>query len=173
MADETTETVEAAPVAPAETFDAAYVEKLRKEAAKYRTQVKELEPLAQRARELEDGAKTETEKLTEKTRVLEERARMAELDAIRLRVALRHGLTESQSRRLAGATEEELDEDALAYLEEVGVKADEEEEEPVAEPTVPERSPHERLRPGRKGTDPLPLNGDPLVKALQRKLGVR
>src|SRR5690606_9188606 len=34
------------------TFDRDYVEKLRKEAASYRTKLKELEPLAKRAREL-------------------------------------------------------------------------------------------------------------------------
>ena len=40
-----------------ETFDRAYVEKLRKEAAKYRNQAKELEPLAQKMRELEESKK--------------------------------------------------------------------------------------------------------------------
>ena len=54
-------------------FDADYVQKLRQEAAKYRTEAKanhaklqELEPLAKKAQELEDAAKSDLEKLTEK-----------------------------------------------------------------------------------------------------------
>lgn len=56
-----------------QTFDADYVAKLRQEAANYRTQLKdyktqvaELSPLAQKAKELEEAQKTEAEKLAEK-----------------------------------------------------------------------------------------------------------
>jgi len=41
------------------------IERLRKEAAGYRTKVRDLEPLAQKARELEDAQKSEQERLAE------------------------------------------------------------------------------------------------------------
>lgn len=54
-------------------FDAAYVAKLRTEAARYRneakaakTQLTELQPLAQKAKELEEAQQTEAEKLAQK-----------------------------------------------------------------------------------------------------------
>src|SRR5690554_192538 len=40
------------------------IERLRKEAARYRTRSRELEPLAQKARELEEAQKSEAERLT-------------------------------------------------------------------------------------------------------------
>lgn len=41
------------------------IEKLRRESASYRTKVRDLEPLAAKARELEDAKKSEAERLTE------------------------------------------------------------------------------------------------------------
>ncbi|MBQ1163959.1 hypothetical protein KBZ21_38820, partial [Streptomyces sp. A73] len=49
------------------------IEKLRKEAAKYRTTAKELEPLAQKAREAEEAQKSEAERLTGQLTAAEER----------------------------------------------------------------------------------------------------
>lgn len=43
------------------------------------------------------------------------------LEAARLRIALRKGLTEAQAARLHGSTEDELSEDADAYIEEHGI----------------------------------------------------
>lgn len=43
------------------------------------------------------------------------------LNEIRLKIALEKGLTINQARRLVGSTEEELEADAVAYMEEHGI----------------------------------------------------
>lgn len=55
-----------------ETFDREYVKKLRDEAAKYRTKAKELEPLAEKMRELEESKKTDLEKAQDRIKQPEE-----------------------------------------------------------------------------------------------------
>lgn len=109
----------------------------RKDAAKYRTKAKELEPLAAKAQELEDAGRSDTEKLTERLTDAESRAAAAEQRALRLEVAAEKGLTPTQAKRLVGATRDELEADA---------------DDLVASFTGPEpdpsRPPRERLRPG-------------------------
>lgn len=75
-----------------ETFDRAYVEKLRKESAKYRSQVKELEPLAAKARELEESKKSDLEKAQERIAQLEAAAQAAQAQAVRAKVASATGV---------------------------------------------------------------------------------
>ena len=75
-----------------DTFDRAYVEKLRKEAAKYRNQAKELEPLAQKMRELEESKKTDLEKAHERIAELEADAAAAKTQAVRAQVAAANGV---------------------------------------------------------------------------------
>jgi len=110
---ETEETVEA-PEATEETeeFDAerakAKIAKVNAEAANLRKRLKELEPLANKAKEIEDSQKSETERLREELDALKKSA----ADANRLRVALAKGLTEKQAARLVGSTIEELEADA-------------------------------------------------------------
>ena len=55
-----------------ETFDREYVKKLRDEEAKYRTKAKELEPLAEKMRELEESKKTDLEKAQDRIKQPEE-----------------------------------------------------------------------------------------------------
>ncbi|GGW80930.1 hypothetical protein [Streptomyces griseoloalbus] len=62
------------------------IEKLRREAAKYRTKAGELEPLAKKAKELEDAQKSEQERLTEQLRVAEDRAKVVQQRAVRAEV---------------------------------------------------------------------------------------
>lgn len=62
------------------------IEKLRKEAARYRTRTKDLEPLAKRAQELEDAQKSEQERLTEQLKAAEERVTAVQQRAVRAEV---------------------------------------------------------------------------------------
>lgn len=144
------------------------LEKERNARREAERRLKELEPLAERARELEEGQKSQAEKLTEKARTLEARAAQAELEVARYRVALRHGLTESQARRLVGASEDELDADAQAYLEEVGGAA------PATETgngnLVPPR-PRETLKPGAMNNVNIG-DDDALLRSVKEKLGI-
>jgi hypothetical protein len=65
-----------------EAFDADYVAKLRKEAAKYRTEAKANADAAKRLAEIEDSQKTETEKAAERIAKAE-----AEVAAVPTKVA--------------------------------------------------------------------------------------
>ncbi|MFJ5785330.1 hypothetical protein [Streptomyces hydrogenans] len=62
------------------------IEKLRREAASQRTKVRELEPLAAKAKELEDAQKTEAERLAEQLTAERERATSATRAAVAAKV---------------------------------------------------------------------------------------
>ncbi|MGW7053128.1 phage scaffolding protein [Streptomyces sp. NPDC054887] len=81
------------------------IEKLRKEAAKYRTSAKELEPLARKAKELEDAQKSEQERLAEQLSQAESRIKSVQARAVR-----------SEVRALASAGFADPD-DAHAFLD--------------------------------------------------------
>ena len=92
------------------------LEKARKEAASYRTKVRELEPLASKAKELEDAGRTELEKLTARAEQAERTAAENAARALRLDVAFEKGLTPAQAKRLVGSSREELEADAEEIL---------------------------------------------------------
>jgi hypothetical protein len=92
----------------------------------------EAKQLRSQVREFEDRDKTEDQRLKERIAELETSAS----EAARLRVAIRKGLTETQARRLVGATEEELEADAEQLLADFRQDRDD------------GRRPQERLRPG-------------------------
>jgi hypothetical protein len=81
-----------------------------------RAREKELTPLAEKARQLEESQRTETERLTERLTKAEQRA----LDAARYEVALEKGLTRAQAKRLVGSTPQELEADADELLSTFG-----------------------------------------------------
>lgn len=114
------------------------IHKANSEAANLRKRLKDLEPLAKKARELEEASKTTEQKLEERATGAETRATKAEAEAARLRVALRKGLSETQAKRLVGESEEDLEKDADELLE--SFKGDGGQEPPAR--------PRERLRPG-------------------------
>lgn len=119
------------------------VTKARNEAAGYRTKVRELEPLANKAKELEDASKSDVEKATENLAAAEKRAQEAELRAARAEVAAAKGLTPAQAKRLVGTTQEELEADADELLEVLG--------KPATAPVA--GRPKENLRGGGDPTD--------------------
>lgn len=107
-----------------EPFDperhAAALRKKNAENVSLKRQLQELKPLADKAKELEDANKSETEKLTERLTAAEKEAGSSKSELLRLRVAMTKGLTLKQAGRLRGTTEEELEEDADELLEEIG-----------------------------------------------------
>lgn len=94
----------------------AQLTKARKEAATYRTKVRELEPLASKAKELEDRDKSDLEKLTARAEQAERQRAEVEARALRLEVAFDKGLTPAQAKRLVGADRAELEADAEEIL---------------------------------------------------------
>lgn len=92
--------------------------------------LKELEPLAKKAQELEEAQKSEAEKLNEKLTLAEGKSRESETQLLRLTVALEkapEGMSLAQLRKLAGriqgSTREEMETDADELFEDfAGVK---------------------------------------------------
>ncbi len=102
----------------------------------------ERDQLRTRVQEHEDATKTEQERATERAAEAERLASSATLEAARLRVALKKGLTELQAKRLVGETEEELEQDADDLLASFQTEDDRQEPDPLRP------RPRERLRPG-------------------------
>lgn len=121
--------------------------KKNRENANLRARLKELKPLADKAKELEDAQKSESEKLTEAKTSAEKKALEAGQEAMRLRVALKKGLTETQAKRLVGESEEELEQDADELLDSFKPKEDDETLEDESTKPKPSR-PRERLKSG-------------------------
>lgn len=94
----------------------AKIKKANQEAANLRARIKELEPLASKAKELEDAGRTELEKLTVRAETAERERNEATSRALRLDVAFEKGLTPAQAKRLVGASREDLEADAEEIL---------------------------------------------------------
>jgi hypothetical protein len=122
--------------------------KKNSENANLRKRLQELEPLAKKAKDLEDAGKSEAERLTERATTAEERATTAEQKLLRLEVAIDKGLTPAQARRLVGATKEELEEDADDLLASFAAKD-------TKTTSKVERRPKERLRGGGDPDEPV------------------
>ncbi len=127
------------------------IERANREAANLRKRLKELEPLAAKAKELEDANKSEADKLSERIAAAEKRAADAETKALRWEVAAAKGLNQAQAKRLVGNTKEELETDADELLETFGTGD---------RKTPPTRRPVENLRGGSE-PDVEPEETDP------------
>lgn len=119
------------------TYGAPYVKRLRDEAAKHRREAREAQA---RAKAYEDKDKSEAQKLEERATTAEQKATTTEHEVLRLRVALKKGLTDTQAKRLIGDTEEDLETDADELLASFKTNTDDDQGS--------SRRPRERLRPG-------------------------
>ncbi len=91
----------------AKTFDAEYVEKLRKESAKYRTEAKANADAAKRLAEIEEAQKTEAERTADKLRELEAQRDGAVQEALRFKVASKFGINDEDVDLFLTGTDEE------------------------------------------------------------------
>ena len=104
----------------AKTFDAEYVDKLRKEAAKYRTEAKANAEAAKRLAELEESQKTEAQKQAEKIAELERQIEGATVQAVRARMAAKYQIDpEDADLFLTGSDEETVEAQAKRLSERV------------------------------------------------------
>lgn len=114
-----------------------------------RTRIKnELEPAAKKLKEIEDKAKTDGQKAEDARKEAEGKVAATTGELLKLRVAMRKGLTEAQTKRLVGTTEEELEADADDLLETFG--------ETKSSGSTVERLPKEKLKPGARNTNQEP-----------------
>jgi hypothetical protein len=91
-------------------------EKWKALARKHEAQAKANAEAARKLAELEEGSKTEQQKMLDRAAAAEKRAEDAELLVMRLEVASEKGLSPSQAKRLVGSTREDLDLDADELL---------------------------------------------------------
>ncbi|MDH6279349.1 hypothetical protein [Prescottella agglutinans] len=92
-----------------QVFTAEYVEKLRKENAKHRTEAKANAEAAQRLAEIEDANKSETQRLSEALTAAERDRDSARTEALRLRIATKYGVSDEDADLfLTGSNEEAL-----------------------------------------------------------------
>jgi hypothetical protein len=87
----------------------AALDEARRDAAKHRTRNKELEPLAKKAQELEDAQKSEQQRLTDQLAAAQKERADAQADALRMRVAVKHGVRHDDLDLLGSGSEEEID----------------------------------------------------------------
>lgn len=99
----------------------------------------EAEKFRLRVKEFEDRDKSEAEKAAEEAAELKKALTDAEARAVRFELALNHGLSASQARRLVGDSREELEADAEELVRDLGLDKQE---------TGMPRRPTERLRSG-------------------------
>ena len=104
----------------AKTFDAEYVDKLRKESAKYRTEAKANAEAAKRLAELEESQKTEAQKQAERIAELEKQIEGATVQAVRARMAAKYQIDpEDADLFLTGSDEETVEAQAKRLSERV------------------------------------------------------
>jgi hypothetical protein len=128
----------------------AEVERLRKENAKRRTKLKELEPLAQQAREAEEANKTELQREKERADAAEARDRQRQEDFDRLQVAISMGIEPDNIDLIGSGSREEMEAKA------VRVAAMQQAQAGTTPP--PSDRPVEGLRPGASPEPPKPAD---------------
>jgi hypothetical protein len=124
--------------------------KANREAAQFRTQLRELEPVAAKARELEEAQKTEQQRQADALTAAQEAASKAQSEAVRYRVAAEHGISKDDFDLLGSGTEEEITARAVRIAERNAQIA-----ALQGKPTAPgSERPVEQLRPGATPGEP-------------------
>src|SRR5690606_34590253 len=128
------------------------LEKARKEAAGYRTKLREAEPFVKKAQELEEASKTDLEKL--QARISELESANGDLTTYKLRreVADAKGVPAAWVNRLKGSTLEEMEADADEL---VALIPEPKKDDPI---TV---KPREALPRGGGDPEDIPVDTDP------------
>lgn len=90
-----------------ETFDAEYVAKLRKEAAKYRTEAKANAEAAKRLGDIEEKSKTDAQRQSERLTDLEKQLEQAQRETLRRRVQAAHGIADEDADLFLSGDDEE------------------------------------------------------------------
>ena len=123
----------------------AELAKVRKEAAGWRTKLREVEPKVKAFDEAEEAQKTEIQRITDRVNTAEAALQARELELNTLRTAAKHGVREADYDLLGSGTPEELDARAERIAAMYGKPS---------EPAPPSDRPLESLRPGASPTPP-------------------
>lgn len=117
--------------------------KANQEAAKYRTQVNELKPLADQFRALEESTKSDVQRATEAAEAARRDAENARAEAVRYKAAATYGIPADHFDLLGSGTEEEITARAEKLAALIAAQ-----NTPSPPPSAPQRRPVEQLRPG-------------------------
>lgn len=117
----------------------------RSDAAKYRTKVRELEPAAEKARQLEEAQKTEQQRLEERAATAERERQDALNEVMRYRVAAQHGITADDIDLLGSGSEDQM----TAKAQRIAALYAQQNRTTAPNPSRPV----EQLRPGATPTD--------------------
>lgn len=90
-----------------ETFDAEYVSKLRKEAARYRNEARANAEAAKRLAEIEESSKTEAQKQADRIAALERQLQETSREALKRRVQAAYGIPDEDADLFLTGTDEE------------------------------------------------------------------
>lgn len=88
------------------TFDGEYVKKLRAEAAKYRNEAKANADAATKLAALEESQKSDAQKLADAKAAAEKDAADARAEALRWRIAAKHGIADDDAELFLTGTDE-------------------------------------------------------------------
>lgn len=145
-----------APVAPPEPeqdlpdWAKDKVSKANREAQNLRARLKELEPIAQAAREAEEAKKDDLQRANERAAALEKQLADATLTAERNGLAAKYGIPETHYRYIVGASLEEREDAAAGVAEMLQARVQ------AGSTRPPTNRPVENLRPGASPPPPLP-----------------
>ena len=137
----------AADAAGEEVDYKAEADKWKAMSRKHEGEAKANRDAAKRLQDIEEANKTETQKLADQAAASDKVAAAAQGELLRLKVAMRKGLTETQAKRLIGANEEELEADADELV--ASFRKEDGDEKKDAGPTRPK----EKLKSGATGAD--------------------
>jgi hypothetical protein len=121
------------------------ISKANGEAAKYRTQVRDLEPKAKQFTALEEASKSETQRLQESVEAANRARDEAAADALRYRIAAEHGIGKDDLDLLGVGDEDALTARATRIAE---MRAATRSAEEAAAAKPAQQRPTEQLRPG-------------------------
>lgn len=124
----------------------------RKEAADRRVKLRELEPLAEKYREIEESKKDEVQKAIERAEAAEKRDREREEGFTRLNLAVTHGIDPDNIDLIGSGSREDMEARALR------VKSMQDAHNAPATTAPPSNRPVEGLRPGASPEPPGPAD---------------
>lgn len=139
------------------------IEKLRRQAAGYRTKLREAEPKLNEYQQWLDSQKTEQQKLAEQLAEVQRERDEARLGHARLMAAAAHNIPADLIDRIAGTTSEEIDEAAKVLAESIERLVAERQQ--AAQPRAGRTRPVESLTPGAAPSGDEPLDVNALLRA--------
>lgn len=165
MSDETTDVVDDkggnsgfTPPATQEELNRIIADRISREKAKF-SDYNDLKAKASEFDKLADAQKSETQKALERAEAAERALSAKESEALRLSVIARHNIPADYQEFVSGSDEAELEAKAVKVLSLV----------PQPDSTGGAR---ELFLPGEGRSPANALNGDPLLEALKRNLGI-